>query len=98
MREDKEQGRPRVYWITHGTSLIRCSSEQIRPLVEEIGQNVEKNVDTARVTLQNVRRRGVVQFTDLTLLPAPDFEEFDGPAPNDADTVMQDPEPAPETT
>ncbi len=35
----------------------------------EIGQNVEKNLDTARVTLQNVRRRGVVQFRDLTLLP-----------------------------
>ena len=34
MREDNEQGRPRVYWVTHGTSLIRCSGEQIRPLVE----------------------------------------------------------------
>ena len=42
MREDNEQGRPRLYWVTHGTSLIRCSGEQIRPLVEEIGQNVEK--------------------------------------------------------
>ena len=37
MREDDDQGRPRVYWVTHGTSLVRCSGEQIRPLVEEMG-------------------------------------------------------------
>ncbi len=95
MREDDDQGRPRVYWVTHGTSLVRCSGEQIRPLVEEIGQNLEKNLDGARQALQNIRRRGVVQYTDLTLLPAPDLEEFDPPVHNDMDVeVAPEPEPA----
>ena len=35
--------------------------------------------------MQSVRRRGVVQLTDLTLLPAPDLDEFDEPAPNNMD-------------
>ena len=54
MREDDEQGRPRVYWVAHGTSLLRCAGEQIRPIVEEIGQNLSLNFEAARQALQHV--------------------------------------------
>jgi hypothetical protein len=91
MREDDEQGRPRVYWVAHGTSLLRCAGEQIRPIVDEIGQNLSLNFEAARQALQHVRRRGVTQYRDLTLLPAPEAGEFDVPM-GDAEA---DTEPAP---
>ncbi len=49
MREGYEEGKPRVYWVAHGTSLLRCSAEQIRPSIKNIGQDVPRN----RINAQN---------------------------------------------
>ena len=31
MREDDESGKPSVYWISHGTQLLRCAPHHVRP-------------------------------------------------------------------
>ena len=77
MREEDEQGNPRVYWLTHGTSRLRCSVEQVRPAVENIGKNLTQNLERAREVLEGLRRRGVTQFIDQMRGGVPEGEDDD---------------------
>ena len=90
LREDSENGQPKVYWVTHGGSLLRCSPDQIRPLVERIGEPKRPaNLQAAQATLQGLRRGGIAQFFDISQLPGPTIED------EDMDPGPPEPEPAP---
>ena len=55
-----------VYWIAHGTVLLRAAPEHVkpadpRPLIDE----EQTPLDRAKQALQQIRGRGVTQFIDL---------------------------------
>ena len=63
----------RCYWVVHGSALIRCTHEQLRPETVDERDNRERltethmpapNLDTIRGLLSKVK--GPVRFVDLT--------------------------------
>eukprot|EP00959_Pyramimonas_sp_CCMP1952_P034807 729161-Pyramimonas_sp.AAC.1 len=64
MRQD-ESG-PRIYWIVHGSQLLRCAPEHVRPDVSDQGCILLENLTRAKETLENMKRTGVAQFHDVS--------------------------------
>ena len=71
--EKNDDGRPIVMWLVHGTSLIRCSPYQVRPLVEETGYAKAADPQAALDDLKDLRARSTTQFKDVT--EEPDLED-----------------------
>ena len=71
--EKNDEGRPIVMWLVHGTSLIRCSPYQVRPLVEETGYAKVADPQAALDDLRDLRARSTTQFKDVT--EEPDLED-----------------------
>ena len=69
MVEQLESGpHTTIYWVVHGTNLLRTAPEHLRPVPE---QDVPKTADDdpfyrAQQALQGVRSRGTTLYTDLT--------------------------------
>ena len=57
-------GDTQVLWLCHGTSLVRCSPRQVRPLVEESGAAVPADRDAALRDLEELKARSTTQFRD----------------------------------
>eukprot|EP00435_Cladocopium_sp_Y103_P041228 s1907_g11.t1 len=55
----------RALWLCHGTSLIRCGEQQVRPLVEEAGFIQPADVKAALKDLEDVKARSTTQFLDV---------------------------------
>lgn len=60
----EEQDSARVVWVCHGTSLVRCSERQVRPLVEETGIEVAVDHKAALRDLEELKARSTTQFKD----------------------------------
>ena len=60
----EEQDSARIVWVCHGTSLIRCSERQVRPLVEETGTEVTVDHKAALRDLEELKARSTTQFKD----------------------------------
>ena len=56
----------RVYWIVHGTHLLRVAPEHIRPDVSEQGCVLMDNLEHAKLTLGSRKASGVTQYHDLS--------------------------------
>lgn len=57
-----------IYWILHGTSLLRTAPEHLRPVPRD-EKNKTHDDDPfyrAQQALQDIRSRGTTQYTDLT--------------------------------
>ena len=54
----------KVFWLCHGTSLIRCSPRQVRPLVEETGVPAVPDRRAALRDLEELKARSTTQFQD----------------------------------
>ena len=85
----EEHDSARVIWICHGTSLVRCSDRQVRPLVEETGTIVEVDHKAALKDLEDLKARSTTQYKDeLQADGGPDLEmndEDDHPGDPDSD-------------
>ena len=85
----EEHDSARVIWVCHGTSLVRCSDRQVRPLVEETGTIVEVDHKAALKDLEDLKARSTTQYKDeLQADGGPDFEmndEDDHPGDPDSD-------------
>ena len=53
-----------VLWLCHGTSLIRCSPAQVRPMVEDTGYYVVADRRAALRDLEELKARSTTQFRD----------------------------------
>ena len=56
-----------IYWIGHGTSLLRAAPEHVKPAhppADDAAQALDP-LQSARQALDNVRNRGVTNYTDL---------------------------------
>jgi hypothetical protein len=69
MRQDNAQGRPSVYWIVHGTSLVRAAPEHVRPDVDSMSLDGKcttiDNIEAASAALEQIRRRATTSYLDL---------------------------------
>ena len=62
-------GDTHVLWLCHGTSLVRCSPRQVRPLVEESGAAVPADRSAALRDLEELKARSTTQPRDVRKKP-----------------------------
>ena len=80
MREVSDAGpQGDIYWIAHGTSLLRAAPEHVKPAVyKDTGATDTMDpLDRAKLALFGVRNRGVTHYTDLTKSNKRKREEID---------------------
>eukprot|EP00438_Fugacium_kawagutii_P009740 Skav214264 [mRNA] locus=scaffold1877:74991:79319:+ [translate_table: standard] len=65
LREDDEAGKPLVYWIAHGTQLIRCAPHHVRPDFHQMETTSVGGLEEARRSVMELKSRGVTRFLDL---------------------------------
>ena len=70
--ECDDDGKPLVLWLCHGTSLLRCSPHQVRPMVEDVGAELPVDARAALEDLQALRARSTTQFKDVAELRSPE--------------------------
>ena len=68
MREPGQHGpHTDIYWIGHGTVLLRAAPEHIKPAtpIQDTTEKARDPLDAAKQALANIRQRGVTQYIDL---------------------------------
>ena len=68
--ECDDDGKKLILWLCRGTSLLRCSSQQVRPAVEDIGKEIPIDKAAALKDLKDLRARSTTQFRDVLELGA----------------------------
>ena len=63
--EMDDKNAPAVIWVAHGTSLLRCSPHQVRPLVQDTGCAPIADPRAALQALQDLRARSTTQYKDV---------------------------------
>ena len=77
MREVSDAGpHADIYWIAHGTSLLRAAPEHVKPAVYKDTDTMDP-LDRAKLALFGVRNRGVTHYTDLIKTNKRKREEID---------------------
>ena len=61
--ENDPQSRPSVYWLVHGSALLRAAPEHVRPDFEQ--ETLAANTPALHDLLQTVQNRGTTTFSDL---------------------------------
>ena len=92
---DAEQ---KMYWLVHGTVLIRASFEHTRPIIENNQTDVKDSsgpMDRARQALQQIRGRGVTQYLDLSRSNKRKLEDAQSDEEKEEDDDMPNTEVAP---
>ena len=80
MREVSDAGpHADIYWIAHGTSLLRAAPEHVKPAVykDTTATDTMDPLDRAKLALFGVRNRGVTHYTDLIKTNKRKREEID---------------------
>ena len=85
--EQDSTGSPSVIWVAHGTSLLRCSPKQVRPMVEESGHPPQADQQAALQDLQALKARSTTQFRNIA-------QEPDNEIHADIEDQMDDYEPS----
>ncbi len=60
-----ETGRVVVVWLVHGTSLLRCAPQHVRPAVEDANVQIAHNPGAALKALEELRARSTTQYKDM---------------------------------
>ena len=80
MREPGAHGpHTDIYWIGHGTVLIRAAPEHVKPAraQQDLAEQARDPLDSAKQALGNVRNRGVTHYIDLTKTNKRNRDEVD---------------------
>ena len=76
LREDSDDGLPLLYWIAHGTQLIRCAPHHLRPdFRTAAGSTAIGGLADARQAVIGLKSRGVTRFLDLNRVNKRSYEE-----------------------
>ena len=76
LREDDEAGKPSLYWISHGTQLLRCAPHHVRSDFRSADTVVGGLVE-ARRAVADLKSRGVTRFLDLSRVNKRSIEDVD---------------------
>lgn len=60
-----DTGKIVVLWLVHGTSLLRCAPQDVRPAVEDANVQVAHNPGAALKALEDLKARSTTQFRDM---------------------------------
>ena len=60
-----EKSEDEGIWLTHGSSLLRCSPNHVRPMVDETRMATPANPEEALKALEELRVRSTTQYRDL---------------------------------
>ena len=63
--DDPSDGRPRVYWISHKTQLLRCAPHHVRPELQRSATTSLEEMVVAKEALAALKSRGVTRYSDL---------------------------------
>ena len=63
--DDPSDGRPRVYWISHKTQLLRCAPHHVRPELQRSASTLLEEMVVAKEALAALKSRGVTRYSDL---------------------------------
>ena len=85
--ERDEDGKQIVLWLCHGTSLLRCSPHQVRPLVKDAGLHKPVDTKAALEDLKELRARSTTQFRDV--LQQPEEYELEDLMDNEQDDLLE---------
>ena len=85
MREDDDDGRPRVYWIGHKTQPLRCAPHHVRPEIGRSTSTLIGDLQVAKDMLQALKSRGVTRYSDLTIKNKRNIDDVDS-----GDEMMDD--------
>ena len=77
MREDDDDGRPRVYWIGHKTQLLRCAPHHVRPEIGRSTSTLIGDLQVAKDMLQALKSRGVTRYSDLAIKNKRNIDDVD---------------------
>ena len=61
----EESGKIVVQWLVHGTSLLRCAPQHVRPAVADAESQVAHDPVSALKALEELRARSTTQYRDL---------------------------------
>lgn len=95
MREEGRSGPTSdIYWLAHGTSLLRAAPEHVRAIspTAAAGEPSRDPLDVAKQALDNVRGRGVTNYTDLSRTNKRQRDQVD----SEDEEVLDDRLPAPD--
>ena len=67
MREDGDDGKPCLYWISHKTQLIRCAPHHLRPALEKETDTLINGIQEAKKAMSELKSRGVTRLLDLNV-------------------------------
>ena len=76
LREDDEAGKPSLYWISHGTQLLRCAPHHVRADFRSADTVVGGLVE-ARRAVAELKSRGVTRFIDLNRVNKRSIDDVD---------------------
>ena len=61
----EDSGKIIVQWLVHGTSLLRCAPQHVRPTVQDASSQVAHDPASALRALEDLRARSTTQYRDL---------------------------------
>ena len=76
LREDDDSGKPSLYWISHGTQLLRCAPHHVRSDFRSADTVVGGLVE-ARRAVAELKSRGVTRFLDLNRVNKRSIDDVD---------------------
>ena len=76
LREDDPEGKPYVYWLSHGTQLLRCAPHHVRQDFRSVETTIG-GLEVARQAVASLKSRGVTRFLDLDRLNKRNIDEVD---------------------
>lgn len=65
IEKSEDDGKAVIIWLTHGSSLLRCSPNHVRPMVDETRMAAPANPEEALKALEELRVRSTTQYRDL---------------------------------
>ena len=76
LREDDSDRKPYVYWISHGTQLLRCAPHHVRQDFRSVETSFG-GLEVAREVVASLKSRGVTRFLDLDRFNKRNIDEVD---------------------
>ena len=92
--DDPSSGKPMLYWIAHGTQLLRCAPHHVRTDFRTASkETIVDGLEEARKIVNDLKSRGVTRFLDLNRVNKRQIDDVASDEEADEDMDFGSPEP-----
>ncbi len=92
--DDPNSGKPSLYWIAHGTQLLRCAPHHVRDdFRTATKETIVDGLSEARKIVMDLKSRGVTRFIDLNRANKRQIDDVASDEEADEDMELASPEP-----